>query len=75
MILTAKVITGTERSRRPISVQPGNHEWVTAIDCIYVDGQNLPPVIIFKGKLHQNTWYDPEIELPLDWVIGLSENG
>jgi hypothetical protein len=24
--------------------------------------------------LHQNTWYDLELVLPLDWVIGLSEN-
>jgi hypothetical protein len=26
VILTAKVTTGAERSRRPVSVQPGNHE-------------------------------------------------
>jgi hypothetical protein len=73
---TAKVITGAERSRRPVSVQPGNRNWVTAIDCICADGQSLPPVIIFEGKLHQSTWYDAEVvPLPGDWVIGVSENG
>jgi hypothetical protein len=46
-----------------------------SFDCICADGQSLPPVIIFEGKLHQNTWYDPEVVLPLNWVIGLSENG
>jgi hypothetical protein len=73
VISTAKVITGAERSRRPVSVQPGNREWVTAIDCICADGQSLPPVIIFEGKMHQSTWYD--IELPRDWAIGVSDNG
>jgi DDE superfamily endonuclease len=47
---------------------------VTAIDCICADGQSLPPVIIFEGKLHPNTWYT-EDALPGDWVIGVSENG
>jgi hypothetical protein len=74
VISTAKVITGAERSRRPVSVQPGNREWVTAIDCICVDGQSLPPVIIFEGKMHQSTWYNTE-ELPVDWLMAVSENG
>jgi DDE superfamily endonuclease/helix-turn-helix, Psq domain/Tc5 transposase DNA-binding domain len=73
VISTAKVITGAERSNRPVSVQPGNREWVTAIDCICADGQSLPPVIIFEGKMHQSTWYNTE--LPEDWVIGVSDNG
>jgi hypothetical protein len=33
VISTAKVITGAERGR-PVLIQPGNREWVTAIDCI-----------------------------------------
>jgi hypothetical protein len=37
VISTAKVITRAERSRRHVSVQPGNRKWVTAIDCIYTD--------------------------------------
>jgi hypothetical protein len=47
---------------------------VTAIDCICADGQSLPPVIIFEGKVHQSTWYT-DVALPFDWVIGVSENG
>ena len=73
---TAKVITGAERRKRPVPVQPGNRTWVTANDCICADGQSLPPVIIFEGKVHQSTWYDLEdATLPRDWVIGVSENG
>jgi len=39
VILIAKVICGAERSNRPVSVQPGNREWVTAIDCICAEGR------------------------------------
>lgn len=73
LISTAKVTTGAKRHRRPVSVQPGNREWVTVIDCIASYGWSLPPVIIFEGKVHQSTWYSDT--LPSDWVIGVSENG
>jgi hypothetical protein len=54
VITTAKVITGAERSNQPTSIQPGNREWVTAIDCISLYGWSLPPVIIFEGVMHQS---------------------
>jgi DDE superfamily endonuclease/Tc5 transposase DNA-binding domain/helix-turn-helix, Psq domain len=72
VISTAKVITGAEKAK-PVSIQPGNREWVTVIDCISSYGWNIPPVIIFEGKVHQSTWYSET--LPSDWVIGVSENG
>jgi DDE superfamily endonuclease len=73
VISTAKVVTGAERSNRPVSIQPGNREWVTVIDCISSSGWSLPPVIIFEGKEHQSTWYTTG--LPGDWTIGVSANG
>ena len=63
VISTAKVITGANRGK-PVSVQPGNREWVTVIDCILSYGWSVPPVIIFEGKVHQSTWYSDT--LPLD---------
>jgi hypothetical protein len=71
VISTAKVITGSQG--KPVSVQPGNREWVTSIECIAANGWSLPPVIIFEGKVHISTWYSDD--LPRDWVIALSENG
>src|SRR5450432_3957801 len=73
VISTAKVVTGAERSNRPVAIQPGNREWVTTIDCISTAGWSLPPVIIFEGKVHISTWYTDD--LPLDWTIGVSANG
>src|SRR5450432_312168 len=55
VISTVKVISSAERSNRPVSIQPGNREWVTAIDCISSARWSLLPVIIFEGKVYQST--------------------
>ena len=73
VITTAKVITGSERANRPVTLQPGNREWVTVIESIASNGWSLPPMVIFEGKVHISTWYTDQ--LPLDWTIGVSENG
>jgi hypothetical protein len=38
MIASGMVITGTDRHRKPKSVQPGNREWITVIQAINADG-------------------------------------
>lgn len=55
VISTAKVITASDRTSRPVTFQPGNREWTTAIEYINTDGWSLPPMIILKGKLHIST--------------------
>ena len=74
VIATAKVVTGTDRAGRPRTVQPGNQEWVTIIECINALGGSIPPLIIFKAVMHQAAWYEDNI-IPHDWSIGVSENG
>ena len=74
MIATAKVITQAERSSRPNLVQPGNREWVTAIETISASGWVLPPMVIFAGKTHRTNWFE-DTDLPPDWTIGVSPNG
>ena len=71
VISTSKVITATDRART-VSIQPGNREWVTAIETVNAAGWVLPPMIIFKGKLRQRSWYET---VPADWEIGVSDNG
>jgi hypothetical protein len=73
VITTAKVVTGSERSLRPVTIQPGNREWVTAIECTSASGWAVPPMIIFDGKVHISSWYTDE--LPYDWTIAVSDNG
>ena len=73
VITTAKVITGSEHALRPVTIQPGNREWVTAIECVSSYGWAIPPMIIFDGKVHISSWYIDA--LPRDWTIAVSENG
>ena len=55
VISTAKVITGSKRTSRPVSIQLGNREWVTVIESVSSSGWSLPPMIIFEGKVHIST--------------------
>jgi hypothetical protein len=71
VITTTQVVTSAEKARTD-AIQPGNREWVTVIESVNSTGWNLPPLIIFKGKLHQLSWYK---SLPPDWMVGVSENG
>ena len=69
---TSKVVTSSDRVGRVAIIQPGNREWVTAIECINASGWCLPPLVILSGKVHQNSWYNG---LPPDWAISVSDNG
>ena len=72
VIVTVRVITGTDRAGRPRTIQPGNREWVTIIECINALGGMIPPLVIFKAVMHQAAWYNI---IPHDWSISVSENG
>jgi hypothetical protein len=69
---TAKVITRAEYYGRRSLLQPGNREWVTAIERTNASGWALPPCIIFKGKNYIQSWFD---NLPNDWRFEVRPNG
>jgi hypothetical protein len=70
---TAKVITGSDRYGCPNLLQPGNREWVTAIESVNATGWALPSYIIFKAKTyHQEGWFNT---LPDNWRLDISNNG
>ncbi|KAJ5240629.1 uncharacterized protein N7469_002220 [Penicillium citrinum] len=69
----ARVVTRTEYYGRRSILQPGNREWVTAIETICADGYSLPPCIIFKGQIYIAGWF--ESNLPSNWRIEISNNG
>src|ERR1700704_1643084 len=58
LITTAKVITRAEYYGRRSILQPGNREWVTSIECVGATGYILPPMVILKGKVHIEGWYE-----------------
>jgi hypothetical protein len=69
---TSKVVTSADTIGRATVIQPGNREWVTAIECINASGWCLPPFVILSGKLHQASWYQ---SLLSDWIVAVSDNG
>ncbi|OOQ84502.1 hypothetical protein PEBR_29779 [Penicillium brasilianum] len=73
LISSQKVVTRAEYYGRPRLLQPGNREWVTAIEAICADGYSLPPCIVFKGKVAIAGWFNEN--LPKDWRIEVSANG
>jgi hypothetical protein len=70
---TAKVITSSDRYGRPKLLQPGNREWVTAIEAVNSTGWALPSYVIFKAaKYLQEGWFET---LPTNWKLNISDNG
>ena len=63
---TSKVVTSADTIGRATVVQPGNREWVTAIECINASGwyKDLPPD--WTVALSDNGWTTGE--LGLEWV-------
>jgi hypothetical protein len=74
IIASGMVVTGTEKQQNPKKVQPGNREWVTAIQSINAEGWALPPFIVVAGQYHLSSWYQ-ESNLPGDWAVATTKNG
>ena len=49
------MVTGSQRAGKVLVIQPGNREWVIAVEAINASGWALPPIIIFAGKIYQAT--------------------
>ena len=72
LVSTAKVVTRAEYYGRRSVLQPGNREWVTAVETVNALGWALPPLIIFKGKRYLESWF---CDTPTDWRFEVSPNG
>ena len=71
---SSMVVTRADRQGRSKSVQPGNREWATAIECVDSEGWCLPPFLVVQGANHLAHWYS-QTNLPGDWVIKTTSNG
>src|SRR5579871_6009489 len=54
--------------RQKFQAKPGRQEWVTAVECICVDGSFVPPLIIFKGEKLSRQWVPASIHN--NWRFG-----
>jgi hypothetical protein len=74
IISTAKVVCSSDRKGKPRLLQPGNREWVTAVECISARGIAVPSLIILKSVNKLLDWYNLP-SLPPNWAITESPNG
>lgn len=74
MITSSVVVTRSDRRGKAKSVQPGNREWATVIECINASGWCISPFIIVKGTYHLSNW-TTESGFPDDWVIEPTSTG
>ena len=70
---TAKVVTARDGPK--YHIQPGDRDWMTVIECINVAKRRIPAMVVAKGKVFQNVWFDKDTGIPDDWVIAHSETG
>lgn len=55
------------------SIQPGNKEWVSVIECIGTNGYSLPAFVIFQGQRIQESRIN--IQVDKQAVLRVSDNG
>lgn len=66
-------VLGKAGKRRTYIKSPETREWVSIVEAISTKGRTIRPLVIFKGKALQSTWFSAE-NVP-DWVYTTSENG
>jgi hypothetical protein len=65
------IINATIRQR--FQAKPGRQEWVTAVECICMDGSFIPPLVIFKGEKLSHQWIPASIHN--DWRFDCNIKG
>jgi hypothetical protein len=56
-ICTNSMVLGDSRKKRTYVRSPQNREWVSVVETISAAGRSIRPIIIFKGKNLQTTWF------------------
>jgi hypothetical protein len=55
--------------------QPGSRAWTSFIECIFVLGKALYPLVIFKRKSVQQQWFETTLKKFKGWEFTATENG
>jgi hypothetical protein len=70
-----KVVVPTGPKANHFKAQAGNRDSTTVIECIGSGGQSIPPLIIFKGRIHLYGDHRRMLGPANDWFFGVSING
>ena len=63
-------VLGASGKRQTYIQSPENREWVSVLESISASGKHIRPLVIFKGKDIQTSWFT-ENNIP-DWLIATS---
>lgn len=67
----------TTQDATAFAQMPGNHDWVTVVECISAIGQVIDPMIIFKGKKILKNWIPTSkhlLQTTKPWTLACSPN-
>ncbi|OCK75852.1 CENP-B protein [Lepidopterella palustris CBS 459.81] len=71
-ICTNTIVLAESSKKRTYVMAPQDREWVLAIEAVSATGCKTRPLVIFKGKEPQSSWFEEDAP---DWVYTTSENG
>ena len=72
-VCNSHTVLGTTATTKSYMQTPENREWVSIIECVSAIGKKIKPVVIFRGKSLQSSWFTPD-KVP-DFLYTSSENG
>ncbi|KAI1007828.1 hypothetical protein K3495_g393 [Podosphaera aphanis] len=71
-ICSNTMVVASSQVRRASVKSPENREWVSTLEAISATGKIIKPLVIFKGKNLQLSWFE---ESTPDWTYTTTENG
>ncbi|KAI0999735.1 hypothetical protein K3495_g8466 [Podosphaera aphanis] len=71
-ICSNTMVVASSQVRRASVKSPENREWVSTLEAISATGKIIKPLVIFKGKTPQLSWFE---ESTPDWTYTTTENG
>lgn len=71
------LVIGPANVRKVVTMDPGNREWVTILECVNAAGRVLQPLVIFKGADVQQQWFQQQVDDDdfVDWQFCTSQTG
>lgn len=70
---TNSIAIGDASKKTTLVQTPNDREWVSIVEAVSALGRSIRPLVIFKGKYPQSTWFH-QGEAP-DWIYTTSKNG
>jgi hypothetical protein len=72
MCVNSQVLASSSK-KRTYTKSPEDREWVSIVEAVSATGRKIRPLVIFKGKDLQSSWF-PHDNIP-DWFYTSSEKG